>query len=120
MALPSSFISDSCICLRKDTRRCTGVWLLDWRLRALTCSVGKRSMVMNQERNSESTQSLPVKLYRTSDRIVLAAPMPGLQPEDLTIEVTSSGRLILQCGSRGTLRDELFYVQAANVREGHE
>jgi HSP20 family protein len=60
---------------------------------------------MQQELNS-----LPVNLYRTADRVVVAVPMPGLQPEDVTIDVTATGCLVLQGRLRGALRDEWFVL----------
>jgi HSP20 family protein len=50
-------------------------------------------------------QQIPVKVYRTADRLMVAAPMPGLQPEDIMVEVTDSGHLILQGEVRGLLKD---------------
>ena len=63
---------------------------------------------------------LAVNLYRTPDRLVVAAPMPGLRPEDVTVEVTASGRLILQSRRRGVLRDELFDVEVTVDRDGDQ
>ncbi len=40
-------------------------------------------------------QSIPVKVYRTDKRLMIAAPMAGLQPENIAVEVTADGRLIL-------------------------
>jgi HSP20 family protein len=50
-------------------------------------------------------QQIPVKIYRTPDRLMVAAPMPGLQPEDIMVEVTDSGHLIIQGEVRGLLKD---------------
>ena len=50
-------------------------------------------------------QQIPVKVYRTSDRLMVAAPMPGLQPEDILVEVTGDGHLILQAVVRAMLKD---------------
>lgn len=50
-------------------------------------------------------QHIPVKVYRTHDRLMVAAPMPGLQPEDLGIEVTADNHLVLQGEIRGLLKD---------------
>jgi HSP20 family protein len=50
-------------------------------------------------------QQIPVKIYRTSDRLMVAAPMPGLEPEDILVEVTDNGRLILQGELRALLKD---------------
>ena len=50
-------------------------------------------------------QSLPVKLYRMHDHLTVAAPMPGLEPEDILVEVTEQGQLILHGDRRGTLKE---------------
>jgi HSP20 family protein len=50
-------------------------------------------------------QSVPIKMYRTQDRLTIAAPMPGIQPEDLLIRVTEKNSLILQGEIRGVLKD---------------
>jgi HSP20 family protein len=42
-------------------------------------------------------QSVPVKLFRTADVVTVAAPMPGLEAENLIVDVTADGRLVL-CG----------------------
>jgi HSP20 family protein len=51
-------------------------------------------------------QQIPLKVYRGTDRITVAAPMPGLGPEDITIEVTGEGYLVLTGRLRGALRGE--------------
>ena len=53
----------------------------------------------------EKIQWIPIKVYRTADRLMVAAPMPGMQPEDILIQVTEDGRLILQGELRGLLKD---------------
>ena len=40
-------------------------------------------------------QHIPVKVYRTAERLMIAAPMAGLEPENILVEVTHDGRLIL-------------------------
>jgi HSP20 family protein len=50
-------------------------------------------------------QQIPVKVYRTSDRLMVAAPMPGIEPEDILVEVTGDGHLILQAVVRALLKD---------------
>ena len=54
---------------------------------------------------SSKVQSIPVKMYRTSDRLTVAAPMPGVEPEDILVDVTENGHLLLQAGLRGALKD---------------
>ena len=53
----------------------------------------------------EKIQEIPIKVYRTADRLMVAAPMPGMQPEDILVQVTEDGRLILQGELRGLLKD---------------
>lgn len=50
-------------------------------------------------------QLIPVKAYRTQDRLMVVAPMPGLEPEDIQVEVTTDGTLIMQGALRGALKD---------------
>jgi len=50
-------------------------------------------------------QYIPVKIYRTDDRMMIAAPMAGLEPENIQVEVTKEGRLILQGDQRALLKD---------------
>ena len=50
-------------------------------------------------------QSLPVKVYRMHDHLTVAAPMPGLEPEDILVEVTEQGQLILHGDRRGSLKE---------------
>ena len=38
-------------------------------------------------------QHIPVKVYRTAERLMIAAPMAGLEPENILVEVTHDGRL---------------------------
>ena len=55
----------------------------------------------------------------TPDRVIVAAPMPGLQAEDLTIEVTVVGRLVLHGRMREGSAKSLFEVHATDVHEDH-
>ncbi len=55
--------------------------------------------------------SAPAKVYRTPLRIMAAVPMPGLEPEDITVEVAPAAQLILRGQRRGELKgikDELL------------
>lgn len=49
-------------------------------------------------------QSVPFKVYRSDDRLTIAAPLPGMEPEDIVVEVTSDGRCILDGALRGSLK----------------
>jgi HSP20 family protein len=50
-------------------------------------------------------QEIPLKVYRATDRLTVAAPMAGLEPEDIVVEITDDGRLLLDGEVRGTLKD---------------
>ncbi len=53
----------------------------------------------------EKMQSMPIKMYRTTDRLMVATPMPGLEPEDIVVEVRQDGRLMIHGDLRGMLKD---------------
>ncbi len=50
-------------------------------------------------------QHIPVKVYRTDDRLMIVAPMAGLEPENILVEVTGNGRLILHGDQRALLKE---------------
>ena len=75
---------------------------------------------MDIQLNNAIRQPVPVNVYRTPDRVVIAAPMPGLRPEDVSVDVTASGRLILQSKPRGMLHDERFDVDVTVDRDGDQ
>ena len=59
--------------------------------------------------NASEPQTFPVRVYQTDDLIMLAAPMPGLAPEDITIMVDGDHITIRgeQRGPRQAERDLL-------------
>ena len=50
-------------------------------------------------------QHIPVKVYRTDERLMIAGPMAGLEPENIVVEVTADGRLILHGDLRSRLKE---------------
>lgn len=50
-------------------------------------------------------QQVPVKVYRSDDRLMVAAPMPGLEPSDIIIEVTEDDYMVMQGNLRGLLKN---------------
>jgi len=50
-------------------------------------------------------QHIPLKVYRTAERLMVAAPMPGLEPEDIVVEVTADGFLLIHGELRGRLKE---------------
>ncbi|HTI14568.1 MAG TPA: Hsp20/alpha crystallin family protein [Dictyobacter sp.] len=53
----------------------------------------------------EKIQHIPMKMYRTAELLSIAAPMPGLQPEDILVTVAENGQMIVQGSLRGLLKD---------------
>ena len=52
------------------------------------------------------TQNIPVKVYRTADRLMVAAPMAGMEPEDITVTITANNRILIDGRLRGVLKGE--------------
>ena len=50
---------------------------------------------------------LPVKMYQTAERLTVAAPMPGLEPADITVRIAAEGTLELRGKRRGPRQDEM-------------
>lgn len=50
-------------------------------------------------------QHIPIKVYRTDERLMIAAPMAGLEPENIMVEVTADGRLVLHGDVRAMLKE---------------
>ena len=48
-------------------------------------------------------QQLLVNVYRTEYRVMVAAPLPGMEPANIAVEVTADGGLVLHCDFRGAL-----------------
>ncbi|HZP56834.1 MAG TPA: Hsp20/alpha crystallin family protein [Dehalococcoidia bacterium] len=59
---------------------------------------------MREQDDSAAPQVIPVKVYRGDGRITVASPMPGLEPEDIEVDVTHDNRIVLHGGLRGTLK----------------
>ena len=49
----------------------------------------------NKVQEQVKQQHIPVKVYRTNERLMIASPMAGLEPENILVEVTHDARLIL-------------------------
>jgi HSP20 family protein len=54
----------------------------------------------------QKIQEVPLKVYRSTDRLTVAAPMAGMEPEDIVIDITAEGRLRIDGKVRAVLKDE--------------
>jgi HSP20 family protein len=54
---------------------------------------------------SQPEQTVPVQLHRAQGRLVLAAPMPGLEPQDISVRI-HHGRVTIRGEYRGSRHDQ--------------
>ena len=64
--------------------------------------------------NRNSSNELPVKLYRSRERLTVAAPLPGLEPQDIFVKISNEGEsteLTIEAPLRGAFKGdkEVFY-----------
>jgi HSP20 family protein len=59
------------------------------------------------ERMQKKPEQQPtlVKMYRTTDHLTVAALMPGLEADDILVEITEDGQLILHGDVRAALKN---------------
>jgi HSP20 family protein len=61
----------------------------------------RKSMTKTQP----SAQSVPVQIHQTDELIVLAAPMPGLEPQDISVVITGD-KVTIRGSYRGSRREK--------------
>ena len=54
--------------------------------------------------------AIPVNLYQNDRELVVVAPMPGVAPEDIGIEVTTEGEMTLTCAEHGIGQERIEYL----------
>ena len=54
--------------------------------------------------------AIPVNLYENARELMVVAPMPGIAPEDISVEVTDDGALTLRAAERGMGQERIEYV----------
>jgi hypothetical protein len=59
----------------------------------------------------EEGQLLPVRMYQTEDRLMIAAPMPGLEPENISVSIEGD-RLSIHGEERGPHQHDLDLLLA--------
>ncbi|HEX7167649.1 MAG TPA: Hsp20/alpha crystallin family protein [Acidimicrobiales bacterium] len=45
-------------------------------------------------------QHVPVNMYEADEAVVVVAPLPGVMPDDVEVEVTEAGRMTIRAGVR--------------------
>jgi len=54
--------------------------------------------------------AIPINLYQNDRELVVVAPMPGVAPEDIRIEVTAEGEMTLTCAEHGMGQERIEYL----------
>ena len=61
--------------------------------------------------------AVPVNLFENDRELMVVAPMPGVAPENISIDVTDDGRLTLRSGQQGKGRSASA-ISCASGRTG--
>jgi HSP20 family protein len=54
--------------------------------------------------------AIPINLYENDRELMVLAPMPGVAPEDISIDVTDEGALTLRASERGMGQERIRYL----------
>ncbi len=55
--------------------------------------------------------AIPINVYENDRELLLTAPMPGVEPEDIAVEVTDDGHLTLRADERGPGQERITYLR---------
>jgi HSP20 family protein len=54
--------------------------------------------------------AIPVNVFENERELMVVAPMPGVAPEDISVEVTDDGRLTLRAAQHGEGQDRIAHL----------
>jgi HSP20 family protein len=54
--------------------------------------------------------AIPVNVFQNERELMVVAPMPGVAPEDISIDVTDDGHLTLRAAQHGEGQERIEYV----------
>ena len=54
--------------------------------------------------------AIPVNLFDNDRELMVVAPMPGVGPEDISLDVTDDGRLTLRAAQHGEGQERIAYL----------
>ncbi len=55
--------------------------------------------------------AVPVNLFENERELIVVAPMPGVAPEDISIDVTEGGSLTLRAAQHGEGQERISYLR---------
>ena len=67
---------------------------------------GEAHLMSKDPHITEVGQQVPVRMFQSEDRLTIAVPMPGLEPEDITV-IIDNDRISLSGEERGPRQHEL-------------
>jgi len=54
--------------------------------------------------------AIPVNLFENERELIVVAPMPGVAPEDISVDVTDDGHLTLRANQHGEGQERIDYL----------
>jgi HSP20 family protein len=55
--------------------------------------------------------AIPINLYENERELMIVAPMPGVAPEDISVEITDEGKLTLRARQHGEGQERIDYLR---------
>jgi len=55
--------------------------------------------------------AVPINLFENERELMVVAPMPGVAPEDISIDVTDDGHLTVRAARHGEGQERIDYIQ---------
>lgn len=55
--------------------------------------------------------AIPINLFESDRDLVVVAPMPGVEPHDISVEITEDGRMTLRAEQHGAGQERIEYLQ---------
>lgn len=55
--------------------------------------------------------AVPINLFENERELMVVAPMPGVAPEDISIDVTDDGNLTVRAARHGEGQERIAYIQ---------
>ena len=54
--------------------------------------------------------AIPINMFDNERELIVVAPMPGIGPEEISIDVTHDGHLTLRAAQHGEGQDRIDYI----------
>jgi HSP20 family protein len=54
--------------------------------------------------------AIPINLFENDRELIVVAPMPGVEPEDISVDVTDAGEMTLRAAERGPGQERVEHL----------